>query len=122
VALSWSPWIVLDAEHVQQLAPNAPGLYEVKLDGAVLDYPNGKAAMIYYGSSDTEDATLRAAIERDWMHESKKEIIATWSQYGDLVWRFALEVNAQAEHTRRLDLFVQRFGRPPWGNPEQAKG
>lgn len=121
MALQWSPWIVLDPEHVHQLGPRSTGLYEVKIDQSVVDYPGGKSSMIYYGCTDDEAPTLREALERDWIADDKKEVRDAWSQHGDLVFRFALEQDATAEHNRRMESFIQRFGRAPWANPETGE-
>ena len=91
MALAWSPWIVLDAENVEQLGPRSTGLYEVKVERRIVQYPTGKSAMIYYGCTNDEVLTLRDALERDWFAEDKEEVRSQWAEYGDLVWRFALQ-------------------------------
>jgi len=119
MALSWSPWILLNTEQLQKLAPRTSGLYEVKVDNAVIDYPNGKSSMVYYGSTNQELPTLFEAINQDWMTPDKSKTRKAWEPYGTLVWRFAVQNEPQIEHSRRLESFIQRFGRPPWANPTE---
>lgn len=117
MGLTWSPWIVLDADHVEQLGPRSTGLYEVKVDRRLVDYPTGKSAMIYYGCTDGSVLTVREALARDWFTDDKDAVRQQWSQYGSLVWRFALEHDPEPEHRRRMESFQLRFGRLPWANP-----
>ena len=120
MALSWSPWILLNTEQLQKLAPRTSGLYEIKVDNAVIDYPNGKSSMIYYGCTSEQSPTLFDTINEDWMTPDKGEIRKAWEPYGTLVWRFAVKSESQPDHLRRLESFVQRFGRTPWANPPQT--
>ena len=39
MSLRWSPWIELNVEKVQQLGPRTAGLYEVKVDTGIIEYP-----------------------------------------------------------------------------------
>lgn len=119
MALQWGPWIFLTEAQVETLGPETAGVYEVKVNKRLVDYPHGRSAMIYYGCTREEVPTIREALRLEWMSEDKAEIRAAWSEYGELVFRFAVCEDPLGEHLRRLENFEQRFGRPPWANPEE---
>ena len=114
--LFWTEWLPLTAEQVQFLS-EVSGLYEVKIDGRLVDYPGGRSAMVYYGATDAEQPGLQALVRRDWLTPEKEAILRQWQEYGRVVFRWAAAENPAPEHERRVRLFRERFGRAPWGNP-----
>lgn len=113
----WTGWLPLTPEAVRDLS-DVPGLYEVKVDTkSLVQYPTGKSAMVFYGKTD-DRKSLRKAVEEDWFAAGKQEIRAQWGAIGPLVFRWAATADPDPEHLRRLTLFVERFGRIPWGNAD----
>lgn len=115
----WTAWIPLVVEAVQDLS-DVPGVYEVKVERNLVNYPTGRSAMIYYGKTEPAIAGLRQIVLRDWFGEDKQAIKDNWAAYGPLVFRWAAVMPdaVDDEHARRNKLFFERFGRLPWGNPE----
>ncbi len=113
--LFWSPWIRLTKEAVESTLSDVPGLYEVKVDGKLVDYPAGRSAMVYYGKT---TQSLRALAVEDWFTPEKEAVRAQWEGFGPLVFRWAHTVDPVPEHGRRMKSFIERFGRFPWGNAE----
>ena len=113
----WTEWIPLTPASAKSLS-DVPGLYEVKVDSKQLvQYPTGKSAMVFYGKTDSRKS-LRAAVEEDWYSPGKEAVRTEWSALGPLVFRWAAAPDPDAEHARRLTLFLERFGRIPWGNQD----
>ena len=117
-ALFWTVWSPLTLEGSHSLS-DVPGVYEVKVEGRLVDYPTGRSAMVYYGKTEPALASLRQIVLRDWFAPDKEAIRANWGTYGPLVFRWAAvdPPSVDAEHARRNKLFEERFGRLPWGNP-----
>ena len=117
----WTGWEPLTLEGAQQLS-DVTGVYEVKVEGRLVDYPTGRSAMIYYGKTEPAIASLRGIVLRDWFAPDKEAIRANWGGYGPIVFRWAAVTpeSVDDEHARRNRLFLERFGRLPWGNPESA--
>jgi hypothetical protein len=55
------------------------------------------------------------------MRSSWIETREKWQEWGKLVFRVAPSEEVVAEHVRRVSQFAQRFGRPPWGNPDASE-
>jgi hypothetical protein len=116
VTLFWTTWLPLTAETAQALS-DVSGVYEVKVDGRLVDYPSGRSAMIYYGRTEPEASSLRQIVLRDWFTPEKQAILQQWREYGPVVFRWTATDDPATEHARRNKLFIERFGRLPWGNP-----
>ena len=108
----------LTSDQVEKFGPRRSGLYEVKVERRLIDYPGGRSAMVHYGTSDENAPSVREALYRDWLSPEVAENRLAWEEYGPLGWRFALTSDVAAEHARRMTQFVERFGRAPWGNGE----
>ncbi|HVO30471.1 MAG TPA: hypothetical protein VMV18_07035 [bacterium] len=117
--LFWTEWLPLEEEVAKNLS-DVPGVYEVKVERRLVDYPTGRSAMIYYGKTEPAAPGLREVVLRDWFTPDKATIRANWAEYGPIVFRWAAVEPARVddENARRNKLFVERFGRLPWGNPE----
>ena len=115
--LFWTPWAPLTRESVDALS-DVPGLYEVKIDSRnLVQYPTGKSAMVFYGITD-DRKSLRKAVEEDWFSFGKDVVRAQWSELGPMVFRWAATPDPLPEHSRRMQSFIERFGRFPWGNQD----
>lgn len=116
--LFWTGWIPLSRAAVEDLS-DVTGVYEVKVEKRLVDYPSGRSAMIYYGKTEPELPSLKGVVLRDWFTPEKDEIRANWEAFGPLLFRWAAVTagDVDAEHDRRNRLFLERFGRLPWGNP-----
>ena len=117
--LFWTPWLPLSPERIETLS-DVPGLYEVKVERRLVEYPVGRSAMVYYGKTDDGNPSLRRLVLRDWFGADKEAIRTLWEAHGPLVFRWAATDAPDREHDRRLRLFTERFGRPPWGNPTES--
>ena len=59
-------WYSLAESHE---APAEPGMFQIRVVSGLLDYPNGKSAMVYYGCGDDMNAEIaRIAAERSAEH------------------------------------------------------
>lgn len=85
-------------------AEGAPGVVQLKCEGELLQYPQGRSAMLYYGAGADLAALTRQAAERAraWPAEQ-------------LRWRTLKLPLADAEATLAdlLTRFIARFGAPP---------
>ena len=118
MTLFFSEWITLTPEAVESSLSDGPGLYEVKIDRKLVDYPMGRSAMVYYGRTTKEQPGLRKLVLDDWFSEAKMGVRRQWEVVGPLVFRWAGAADVDTEHARRVRLFVERFGRTPWAIPE----
>jgi hypothetical protein len=101
--LTFGRWQPLDSA----VAPDGGGTLQARAP-AVLDYPRGKSAMLYY---DGDERSLAAALAR------LRAIAAAHKNSGTLV-RFAAGAAAAAELPRLLADFERRFGSAPrWNAP-----
>lgn len=118
--LFFSEWIALTPEAVEASLSDVPGLYEVKIDRKLVDYPTGRSAMVYYGRTTKEQPGLRTLVLADWFSDAKDGVRRQWEGVGPLVFRWAAAPDVETEHARRIRLFVERFGRTPWAIPDDA--
>ncbi len=118
MTLFFSEWIALTPEAVESSLSDVPGLYEVKIDRKLVDYPMGRSAMVYYGRTTKEQLGLRTLVLADWFSEAKVGVRRQWEGVGPLVFRWAGAGDVDTEHARRIRLFVERFGRTPWAIPD----
>ena len=86
-------------------APPGPGLYQVRLESGLIDYPRGKSAMILYGAAADLAAEARglsaAHPGRPWLVRFSEDLSA--EDAGD----------RHAILHRLLASFERRFGAPP---------
>ena len=93
---SWYP-----AEDIAALAPEGPGVFQVRV-ADLLRYPKGRSAMIHYGQSQQLRETMLA-----WAAEQGP---------ADARYRHTEELGSRtpAEELARLEArFIDRFGEPP---------
>jgi hypothetical protein len=56
--MKFSAWYELD--EAAELAPDEPGVFQVRLTGGLVDYPRGRSAMIRYGAGPSVRAAAAA--------------------------------------------------------------
>ena len=85
-------------------APGGAALVQIKVLGALLRYPEGQSAMVWYGVLEPCDASSLSL-----------RLNALQSVYPErtLVWRALCTPSAEAELTRSLARFQARFGALP---------
>ena len=109
--MNFGPWLSLAAvleDGAELLAPAHPGLLELRA-AAVLSYPRGKSAMVFYAAT-RADEDLRAYC----LGRGRADLVAASAQ---ATWiRFGLTDAPVSQGERRLRLFVERFGMPPLAN------
>jgi hypothetical protein len=113
-ALSFGAWHPLDDEHVRAHAPDAPGAVQLRrADGALVQYPRGKSAMVFYFYA---ARSVREALRRLFRDELDE---AGARGEGPLVFRFCPGGDeARALLERQFDAFVNDFGRAPALHPD----
>jgi len=99
--MKFCPWYPL--ADVRDHAPEAPGVWQLRLAAGLLDYPRGKTAMVHYDHA----SDVRAAA-------------AAWaSAHGTdgIVCRHLIELDAATDlavfYAKLSDEFVRRFGSSP---------
>lgn len=107
----------LTVEAVQNNAPATPGIYEFRLKGKEIEYPNGKTPIIYLGSTKNIKKRLRDHIGknskngriRDFLknHECSFRYVelSTLQPQKNMKWR--------EEEKRLYKLFVTTYGSAP---------
>ncbi|MCP4448748.1 MAG: hypothetical protein GY811_25955 [Myxococcales bacterium] len=91
------------------LAPAAPGVYQVKVLGRLLEYPRGKSAMVCYGAT----GNLREAVAE----------LASESPDGDFLCRHQSSDAPAVLLDFVLGQFVRRFGvAPAWPPIQNSSG
>ena len=97
---SWYP-----LAEAAQLAPAAPGVFQVRVAEGLVEYPRGKSAMIHYGFA--EDVRAAAAA-----FAAAHPGVAWWCRHTIEPEALAPE-DAQALAAKLLRDFTVRFGTPP---------
>lgn len=83
------PWYPASA--ITARAPQAPGVFQLKIASGLIDYPRGKSAMVAYGAgADVRAAALAAAADPGWMcrHVETGDAAAAAVLLSDLLARF----------------------------------
>jgi len=88
-------------------APAGPGLFQVKAQARLLDYPRGKSAMIYYGGG----PDLRAALA-----EVAPALATRFASLAPLAWRYFSTASHAESLARHLQRFSDQFHSAPVGN------
>ena len=90
-------------------ALETPGLIEARAE-AVLIYPRGKSAMVFYGATE-QNETLQSYVTQRGAPELERATTA-----GARWVRFGASQNPQGHLEKRIAHFVMRFGAPPIAN------
>jgi hypothetical protein len=92
--LKWGAWLPLDSAEPVEAA------FQVRIAASLIAYPKGKSAMVFYGAGQRSLAAFRTA------HAGEGLLV-----------RFSSMVEAprdiEAEISREVDRFAERFGAPP---------
>jgi hypothetical protein len=115
MALRFSSWYPLAPDAIEANAPEAAGVYEVRVYGPLLAYPKGRSAMVLYGATGDHAQTLRKALrvlsERG-LPAAARSAVGSHQVY----FRTAAAQRPHEELRRRLADFQMRFGAHPIGN------
>jgi len=97
-------------EEVPRNAPSSPGIYEFRLKGKEIEYPNGKTQVIYIGSTKNIKKRLREHLGKN----SKNSHIKDFLTNSGCSFRFIQFSKRWKEEEGRLyNLFVTTYGAPP---------
>ena len=104
--MRFSVWITL--EEIDSNAPEAPGLFQVKMQAGLLIYPTGKSAMFYYGYAENLAQGLNYFRSEllPLLEIDQEQLLARWLTAEDTKVRFQNHLNA----------FLNSFGSLPSGN------
>ncbi|HEX9794326.1 MAG TPA: hypothetical protein VGC54_10120 [Planctomycetota bacterium] len=109
---SFGEWFELAAAATS--APAAAGVFQVRLQQGLADYPDGRSAMLYYGRA----ADLSAGIAA-----FRARVVPTLEQDETALWVRWLAVDAPDLRLRQLFArFEARFGSLPFANAAAARG
>jgi len=100
----------LDAASVKKNAPAKPGIYELSLAGAQIEYPGGADSVFYIGSS----KNIRKRINEHLKPHNKNGGIRGYLEKYDCLFRYiVLETDWLKEEKMLYDLFAADFGASP---------
>ena len=100
----------LDLEEVLKGAPSSPGIYEFRLKGKEIEYPNSKTQVIYIGSTRNIRKRLREHLGKN----GKNGDIRNFLKRFDCSFRYILfKKNWQEEEKRLYRLFMDTYGSAP---------
>jgi hypothetical protein len=104
--MRFSDWCTLD--QAQTTVPAAAGLFQVKVRDGLLNYPNGKSAMFYYGYAKKLSRGLDHYLQEVLPHlEINKEMLLV---------RWMPAEDTEARFQNQLHAFAKSFGALPLGN------
>ena len=102
--MQFGSWFPLDSAEV----PQAPGVFQIRVERGLLGYPRGKSAMVAYGAG----ADLRAAVQ-----ELLRGAVGERARaHAPLLVRWVVLAPASepgAVLSRLRERFVAQFGAPP---------
>jgi hypothetical protein len=107
--MRFSEWKPLEA--IGATAPSESGLFQIKIRDGLLDYPNGKSAMFYYGYANKLSSGLLK-----FLHEILPRLEVNPEA---LVIRWTPALDTEARFQKLLNSFVNNFGALPLGNAMQ---
>src|SRR5215470_18032367 len=101
-SVQFCPWYPL-AEAAAH-APATEGVLQLRLSEGLLDYPNGKSAMVHYEHA----SDVRAAATQLAQHHGDRALLCRHLEIEP-----GAAVDLVAFHAKVRDEFVRRFGSPP---------
>ena len=97
-------------EEVLRCAPENPGIYEFRLKGKEIEYPNGRTRVIYIGSTRNIKKRLREHLGKN----GKNGHIRDFLKKGGCSFRYMqLSKDWKEEEKRLYNLFHTTYGAPP---------
>ncbi len=94
-------------------APATTGVFQLRIDEGLLDYPTGKSTMFYFGYAENLNRSL---------DEFNKNILPYLDRTPDkLLLRWLPDPNAKARFEKRMNAFVNKFSCMPFGNEQWLK-
>ncbi|MFH1552153.1 MAG: GIY-YIG nuclease family protein [Candidatus Omnitrophota bacterium] len=113
LSANFSALYPLTVESVQNNAPAGPGIYEFRLRGKEVKYPNGKTGVIYIGSA----GNIRKRLKEHLGKNSKNSRIRRFLRERGCAFRYIQFSKSWRQEERRLyDLFASTYGAPPGCN------
>ncbi len=94
-------------------APKSMGVFQVRIDKGLLDYPTGKSTMYYYAYAENLHLNIIEFTKTILPHLSipQNKLLVRWLPVSDAKTRFEQRMNA----------FINRFSIMPLGNEEWYK-
>ena len=110
LSVNFSMSYPLVLEEVLKNAPASPGVYEFRLKGEELEYPQCKTSVIYLGSA----RNLKKRLREHSGQKSKNSHIKTFLEKYGCLFRYIFYSQGWLEQERKLyQLFVDTYGAPP---------
>jgi len=103
--MRFTDWVTLDEVNVN--APAQPGLFQIKTDNSLLEYPTGKTAMFYYGFGANLKSGLKTFIA---------QILPKLGPPDNLLIRWMETQDYKERFEKQLYNFELQFGSLPHGN------
>lgn len=97
-------------EEVLKNAPESSGIYEFRLKGKEIEYPNGKTKVIYIGSTRNIKKRLRDHLSENNKNGNIKDFL---KNYGCSFRYIQFSKNWKEEERRLFNLFGTTYGTPP---------
>jgi len=118
LSASFSPIHPFTSSSVKNNAPKCPGVYELRLDNAKIDYPNGSCEILYIGSG----RNLRKRLLSHLSPNSKNGGIRRFVREKGCVFRYLQVPKGWNREEKMLyNLFVTTFGDSPLCNHASPK-
>jgi hypothetical protein len=95
----FSRWQTIDA-----CDERGAGVFQIKIERGLVEYPRGKSAMIYYGAGPNVREAVQAVASR------------LAEQFGPIVCRSLASDQFEEELAHHLQRFTDQFGAPPEGH------
>ncbi|MBU1570229.1 MAG: GIY-YIG nuclease family protein [Proteobacteria bacterium] len=108
----------LDTDSVKKNAPSTPGVYELSLAGARIEYPGGADSVFYIGSA----GNIRKRLKEHLKPYNKNGGIMAYLEKYDCFFRYIALETGWHEEKKLYDLFAADFGAPPRCNRASPRG
>jgi len=110
LAADFSPFYSLTAASVQTDAPSLSGVYELRLNGAEIDYPKGRTGVLYIGSAKNIRDRLKSHIRMN----GRNDIMEDYLCRNECLFRYIeFSRDWKREERNLYDLFVATYGESP---------
>lgn len=108
--MEFTEWTTFDKIHT---APKTQGVFQIRIDEGLLDYPTGKSTMFYYGYAENLNLNISEFQKTILPHLSIPE--------KNLLIRWLPASNAKTRFEQRMNAFIGKFSCMPYGNEEWLK-
>ena len=115
--MNWTQWRPFTPSGVDTASKTLNGVYEIALDGYLVQYPNGKSQTVYYGESHGKKSSIHARLKAHLAERGDKQIAKLMKAGYPLRYRYDTSVpDPGAREAILLAVFELRFGVCPFGN------